>query len=344
MKRVVASLLLAPARWLMSVRRGREIPFNVEYRVASLSPTWRLRLRWLVPALRAAGLISLVCAAAGPGDFQGTQVVDSQGIAVELVVDRSGSMLADDYQLEGGRVSRLEAVRAAAERFILGDSTSPGRSADSIGLVTFVARPEVACPLTIDHEAVVAELERTSAAIDYREDGTAIGDAWALAVAQLHSLEQSLAKEAGDRGPTKVAILLTDGQNNAGRLTPERAAGLAGRYGVRTYFVGLEARQVVGEAARQRVIAERERLRPLVAAGGGRLYTVADMRALANVYAEIDALERSKVGEQILATRRHWAVSPFEIGPFAFPPLAVVALMALALESVFAWTLFMEVP
>jgi Ca-activated chloride channel family protein len=336
---VIPRLLLAPFRWLFMSRSGSELPLNVEYRSVSLSSTWRLRLRWLLPVFRAAGLLALVCAAAGIYDVQGSKIVDSQGIAIELVVDRSGSMLADDYRLAGRRVARLEAVRAAAGQFILG---SPDRDSDSIGLVTFAAQPEVACALTLDHEAVVAELERTAAAVDYREDGTAIGDAWALAIAQLRSLEHSLAKGSVNRSLTKVVVLLTDGQQNAGRLTPDQAATLAKRCGIRTYLIGLEQGQLIGEAARERVAAERERLRPLVEAGGGQFYTVADMGELRKVYAAIDALERSTVGEQRLIARRHWAVSPFEIGPFGLPPLALVAVLALALESVFAWTLFLE--
>jgi Ca-activated chloride channel family protein len=335
---------IAPARWLIASRRRADVPVNVAYRAASLSLTWRLALRWLVPAFRVLGLIALALAAAGPFDWQSSQWVDTEGIAIELVVDRSGSMLADDYTLDGRRISRLEAVREAAGQLIVGDSESRARSADSIGLVTFAAEPEVACPLTIDQEAVVAQLERTGAAADYREDGTAIGDAWALSVAELRALEQSLQRDDAERTLTKVAVLLTDGQHNAGRLAPGQAAELARRFGVRTYVIGLEPRDLGSEAARQRVSAERERLRSLSAATGGQLYTVSDMRSLRNVYAEIDALERTKIAQQRLITRRHWAVDYFEIGPFAVPPLALIALALLALESILAWTLFLEVP
>ncbi|HEV3021264.1 MAG TPA: VWA domain-containing protein, partial [Pirellulales bacterium] len=324
--------LIAPARWLFASRCRADLPVNVAYRAASLSLTWRLGLRWLVPAFRVLGLIALVLAATGPSDWQSAQWVDSQGIAIELVVDRSGSMLADDYTLDGRRVSRLDAVRAAAGRFIVGDTEPRSRSADSIGLVTFAAEPEVACPLTIDQEAVVAQLERTGAAADYREDGTAIGDAWALAVAELRALEQSLQSADAQRTLTKVAVLLTDGEHNAGRLTPGQAAELARRFGVRTYVIGLEPRDLGSETARQRVAAERDHLRSLSAATGGQLYTVSDMRSLRNVYAEIDALERTKIAQQRLITRRHWAVDYFEIGPFAVPPLALIALALLALE------------
>jgi Ca-activated chloride channel family protein len=251
-------------------------------------------------------------------------------------------MLADDFTLDGRRVTRLEAVCEAAGQFIVGDSESRARGADSIGLVTFAAEPEVACPLTIDHEAVVARLEQTRAAKDYREDGTAIGDAWALAVAELRSLEQSLPRKNGDQRLTKVAVLLTDGQNNAGRLTPAQAAALAQHYGARTYLIGLEP-GYLAEAARQRVTKETERLASLCAATGGRLYTVSDMRSLRKVYAEIDSLERSQIARQRLTVERHWAVDGFELGPFGVPPLALIALALFSLETVLAWTLFLVV-
>jgi Ca-activated chloride channel family protein len=334
---------IAPAHWLLTRHHNAEVRVNVEYRRTSLAPTWRVRLRWLVPTFWGLGLATLLFAAMAPSDWKASNWVDSEGVAIELVVDRSGSMLADDFTLERRRVTRLKAVCEAAGQFIVGDSKSRAQGGDSIGLVTFAAEPEVACPLTIDHEAVVARLEQTQAAKDYREDGTAIGDAWALAVAELRSLEQSLSGKDRDQGLTKVAVLLTDGQNNAGRLTPAQAAALAKHFGVRTYLVGLEPRDLA-EAARPRVAKETERLASFCAATGGRLYTVSDMRCLRKVYAEIDSLERSKTGRQRVTALRHWAVDGFELGPFGVPPLALIALALLSLETVLAWTLFLVVP
>jgi Ca-activated chloride channel homolog len=336
---------IAPAHWLMARQRNADVRVNVAYRRTSLAPTWRLTLRWLVPTFRGLGLTALLLAATAPSDWRASSWVNSEGVAIELVVDRSGSMLADDFTLDGRRATRLEAVCEAAGRFIAGEGESSSRGGgNSIGLVTFAAEPEVACPLTIDHEAVVARLERTQAAKDYREDGTAIGDAWALAVAELRSLEQSLYGKNGDQRLTKVAVLLTDGQHNAGRLTPPQAAELAKHFGVRTYLIGLDPTDLAGEAARQRVAKESERLASFCAATGGRLYTVSDMRSLRRVYAEIDSLERSMTARQRLTVERHWAVDGFELGPFGVPPLALIALALLSLETVLAWTLFLVVP
>jgi Ca-activated chloride channel family protein len=334
---------IVPAHWLSRRRRNAGLRVNVEYRRAFLASTWRLRLRWLVPAFRVLGLAVLLWAAMAPSDWKGANWVDSEGVAIELVVDRSGSMLADDFTVNGRRVTRLAAVCEAAGKFIVGNGKSSARGADSIGLVTFAAEPEATCPLTIDHEAVVARLEQTEAAKDYREDGTAIGDAWALAVAELRSLEQSLSGKKADQRLTKVAILMTDGQNNAGRLTPEQAAALAKHFSVRTYLIGLEPRDLA-EAARPRVAKESERLASLCASSGGRMYTVSDMRSLRKVYAEIDSLERSKTGRQRVSALRHWAVDRFELGPFGMPPLALIALALLCLETVLTRTLFLMVP
>lgn len=330
-------------RWLGPGHRNADVRVNIAYRQAALAPTWRLTLRWLVPALRVLGLAALVWAAAAPSDWRASGWADAEGAAIELVVDRSGSMLADDFTLAGRRVTRLEAVCEAAGRFIFREGELGAPGADAIGLVTFAAEPEVACPLTIDHEAVAARLEQTRAARDYREDGTAIGDAWALAVAELRSLEQSLRGKNGDHTLTKVVVLLTDGQNNAGRLSPARAAALAQKYGVRTYLIGLEPKDLAGEAARQRVAKESERLASLCAGTGGRMYTVSDTASLQRVYREIESLERSKTGGQRLTVRRHWAVEGFELGPFGVPPLALIALALLSLETVLAKTLFLEV-
>jgi Ca-activated chloride channel family protein len=296
-----------------------------------------------VPAFRYLGLAALLWATTAPSDWQASNWVDSQGVAIELVVDRSGSMLADDFTLDGQRVTRLQAVCEAAGHFIVGDRESQARGADSIGLVTFAAEPEVACPLTIDHEAVVARLEQTQTAKDYREDGTAVGDAWGLAIAELRSLEQSLHGKNPNQRLKKVAVLLTDGQQNAGRLLPAQAAALAKHCGVRTYMVGLEPRDLA-EAARPRVAKESERLASFCAATGGRMYTVSDMRSLRKVYAEIDSLERSKTARERVTVKRHWAVDEFEVGPFRVPPLALIALALLSLETVLAWTLFLVVP
>src|SRR5271165_5296519 len=128
---------MAPAHWLLTRHRDANLRVNVEYRRTSLAPTWRLTLRWLAPAFRWLGLAALLWAATAPCDWKGSNWVDSEGVAIELVVDRSGSMLADDFTLNGRRVTRLAAVCETAGHFIVGDSEPRARGADSIGLVTF---------------------------------------------------------------------------------------------------------------------------------------------------------------------------------------------------------------
>ena len=323
--------------------------------------TWRTRWRWFAPLLRLQAWGLIVLCAAGPFALQTRETIPLQSLAIELVIDRSGSMRADDYQVDGQRVTRLQAVQAAASRFLLAAIPEELLSADLVGLITFAANAEVSCPLTIDHEAVVAELERTGTAVDYREDGTAIGDALALAVAELQSLEDSLAET--DRSDSaaefeqpqkyranvereklsKVAILLTDGQHNAGRLTPAQAARMAEHYAVRIYVIGLENDVAESDAARARLVQEQEQLKELATRTGGSYFTASDHRGLMQMYAAIGQLERLLLLQRYWKTPHHWAVAWFEIGPFVLPPLAVLAFLALVLEVILSNTIFMEI-
>ncbi|MAT15957.1 MAG: hypothetical protein CMJ46_11890 [Planctomyces sp.] len=329
-------------------RRSHAFSANVSWRNAELGMTWRLQLRRLVPLFRMLGFVALIVAIASPFDWKEVASVPAEGIALEIVVDRSGSMLADDYEQNGQRITRLAAVSNVAGRFIVGDEPAEGLGSDSIGLITFAAQAEVASPLTLDHEAVVAELDRTEPAADYREDGTAIGDGWALAIAELQRLEASVRDtqpeniQRESQPLTKVVVLLTDGEQNAGRLDPEKAAALARFYGVRTYVIGLEPRSIQADVARKRIQRERDRLSELASSTGGRFYTVSDLASLEQVYDEIDTLERTPVGEQHLRTRHHWAVSPFTAFDVDWPPILMMVIVFFGAETALRWTLLRE--
>lgn len=341
---VLLLLLLMPAFaiWRFRRRRRDAVPLNISisHQADRLSWTWRRQTAWVVPTLRMLGLSALIIAAARPFDWRASSRVDSQGIAIELVVDRSGSMRADDYELDGQRVSRLEAVVDAAGRFIVGDPMTGSRGQDLIGLITFARQADAVCPLTLDHEQVVARLEQVGAAVDYRQDGTAIGDAVALAVAELQSLDKSLHLRDPAAELTRVIVLLTDGKQNAGELAPAAAARLARHYEIRVYVIGLQPNRPAEAAPGELSNPQQTDLRAVAESTGGKFFEVSDTSSLRAIYASIDALERTELTQRRIATRREWAIEWFQLGPFGLPPIATVALMTLTAEIILRRTVY----
>ncbi|QDU80779.1 von Willebrand factor type A domain protein [Polystyrenella longa] len=331
-------LLIPVVLGVLWFRSKHAASLNITWRVHLLQKTWRLRLRRILPWLRMTSLILIVIAAAGPFHWRDFGSIPVEGVAIELVVDRSGSMLEDDYYHDGERVTRLEAVSTAAAQFVFGDSENGVGRSDSIGLVTFAALAEIACPLTLDHEAVVAELERTEPAADYREDGTAIGDSWTLAISELRRID-----EISPYPVSKTIILLTDGQQNSGRLSPERAAAFARHFGIKTYVIGLEPQSIQAEVARKRIEEERNRLEDLARSTGGQFFHVTQLSSLEEAYRDIYEQERTLVGERVIRIKSHFAVSNFSVGQFDIPPLILLLLIFLFMEISLRWTLLREI-
>lgn len=338
---LLLSLVPALAIWQLYRRRREAVPINCSHVAHSLSWTWRRSTVWVTPTLRFFGISALIIAAARPFDWRDSEWVDAEGIAIEMVIDRSGSMRADDYLLDGRRVSRLHAVVEAAAHFVVGNPTVGSRHQDLIGLITFAREAETACPLTLDHEQVVARLEQIEAAVDYREDGTAIGDGLGLAVAELQSLDESLRRRDPNAEVTRVVVLLTDGEQNAGESTPEAAARLARHYGIRTYIIGLQPTALTtGVPSPTASHSPDSRLQRLAESTGGKFFSVSETESLGQIYASIDALERTTLAQQRLATRRQWAIDWFRLGPFGLPPVAFIAFLALVTETILQRTVY----
>lgn len=321
---------------------GDAVDLNVEHRIVQLRWTWRRATIMVPPILRWTGVALLVLAAARPYDWRAVGMADVEGVAIQLVIDRSGSMLSDDYFIGSQRVSRLQAAVTAASDFIIGGEEVGSRANDMIGLVAFARFVDRACPLTLDHEQIVARLEQLRVAQDYRDDGTAIGDAVSFAVAELQSLQSSLPSDASDQDLARVVVLLTDGQENAGEIGLATAMELAALYGVRVYVIGLEPEFASAAATSERLQAERSQLGQWASATGGKLYAAGDSQTLAGVYQEINDLERRGVGQQPLRVRRHWAVAWFEIGRWQIPPLILLALLCLLIEGVLRRTVYLQ--
>ncbi len=284
----LALLALVPLVFVWH-RRGA---YQAAVRYPSLGPLrglplgGRQRWRWVLPVVRGLTLVLLSLALARPqiGKAEGRYV--GTGIDIVLSVDISGSMRSEDFRLEGRRVSRLDVVKSVVTDFV---TERPG---DRIGLVLFSARPYTQCPLTLDHGWLLQNLER--ARIGMIEDGTAIGSALATAVGRL---ERAAAKSA-------VVILLTDGQNNAGKISPLTAAEAARALSVKVHTIGAGTKGMAPYPARDafgnlvyrpvQVDIDERTLRQIADTTGGRYFRATDTASLKDIYRAIDRLERTE--------------------------------------------------
>lgn len=343
----VVLLALLRARRL---RRRSAVRFSAASPLAAAGTTWATRVRWVVPALRAAALVLLVVAIARPRTIDERARIPTEGIAIELVIDRSGSMLAQDFALEGRRVDRLAAVRAVVEEFVLGGDDLPGRPNDVVGLVTFATWADATCPPTLDHEHLVAAVRATEVSPSDEDRHTALGDAIALGLERLRSLEERAVEEGGSTIRGKVMIVLTDGESNAGDIDPLTAAEMARAFDVRIYTIGAgsDAAAVPVPATdpftgRTRLVAQRvsideETLRAIAERTGGSYQRATDTDSLADIYARIDALERTEIADEGFVAWRELAVAPTRLGGTSIPPILALVIALLALETLLATT------
>lgn len=340
--------------WRMFQRPAAAITFSDTAPLADMNRTLKARLRWLPGALRLLGVATLIIALAGPREGRAQTRIDSEGIAIQLLVDRSGSMRATDFTLQGQPVDRLTAIKNVASRFVLGDDELDGRPADLVGLVTFARYADNASPLTLDHPYLVDQLVRTSIVNDRSEDGTAIGDAIGLGVERLRALDASQNGKS-DSVKSKILILLTDGENNAGDLDPLQAAELAKAMGVKVYTIGVGTRGLAtvpvadpftGMTINRRVPVniDEDTLTAIADATGGQYFRATDTDSLEAIYAEIDQLEKTRIEEQTFVDYRQLAIQPLHAGFFSVPPLLLIGFGLIVAELVLAHTWLRRVP
>lgn len=259
---------LVPAALLLA-RRGRSAaPLASAALAEPLPPTWRTRLVRLPRALEAAALLLFVVALARPAQ-PATIPERREGLDLLLCLDRSSSMRADD--LSAGR-ARLALAKEAAAKFVA------GRPDDRIGLITFARWPDLACPPTLDHRALLGILAAVEPLPDdHPEDATGIGTAVARA-----------AETLATAGSSRVVVLLTDGAENVaradapGEIAPAHAAQLCERLGVRVHAIAAGADE--GSSDRRQVAALARRT-------GGTLFTARDAAGLARAWQQIATLE-----------------------------------------------------
>ena len=240
------------------------------------------RLAWLLPILACA---LMIVGLARPQLGDGHTEVSTNGIDIVLGLDVSGSMQALDFKVGDQRVNRIEVVKSVVSKFI------NERPNDRIGLIAFAGAPYLVSPLTLDHDWLQQNLERIQ--IGGVDDGTAIGSAIAAGVNRLR----------GKSAKSKVMILLTDGVNNTGKISPIAAAEAAKALGVKIYTVGVGAR---GEApmpvkddfgntqlVMAKVDVDEKTLQAIAAKTGGAFYRATDTGSLQNIYGQINRLETS---------------------------------------------------
>jgi len=332
--------------WIIVSRLGRLAPrggLSSTAGLASLPRTFRQRLVWLPGAACWIGLMLLCTALARPQLGIGRVETSAEAVAIQLVVDRSGSM--NQYmEVDGALESRIVAVKSVLGDFLLGDGDElTGRSSDLVGLITFARFAETACPLVRDPETLTQLVQTVQTAQARYEDGTAIGDGLALAAARLKRAEDELKnrQRSGVDGEltikSKVIVLLTDGDNNAGEADPIEAAKLAAEWGIKVYTIGIGAgadsfqilRGVFGER-RVRVPSnvDESTLQSIAELTGGTYHRAQDGEALRRVYAEIDKLEKSSVNS---VEYTDWQEQ------FTYPAFAGGALMAIGLLLGTTW-------
>lgn len=298
----------------------------------------RARYLWIPTACRVIAVTLLIVALARPqaGSTHTTQV--SEGIAIQLLVDVSSSMGMSMQLPDQKQMTRMEVAKELVERFIAGDGEKlTGRDGDLLGLVTFARYADTRSPLTFGHDALLQLVRTLEIQQRPNEDGTAYGDALAVAAARLQQLDdpevrqrRSLEGEISSR----VIILLTDGENNSGQHLPVEAAGLAAHWGCRVYCISLGdhpaglANSTSSKSIPTAVqLSEAERvLEHISLETGGLFRTAFDYDSLLAVYTEVDLLERARI-----VTRNYTRVSEW----FWFPLAAglLILLPALILEA-----------
>jgi Ca-activated chloride channel family protein len=344
-------LLLPVVAWrLWSRSRDVAVTFSSTHFAHDLRPTWRQRLAWLLAAVALA-----IVAMARPREGREQTLVDSDGIAIEMVVDRSGSMQALDFQIDGQHVDRLTAIKQVAGRFIQGDDNEhkeeglEGRVSDLVGLITFAQFADAITPPTLDHAFVMAQLNHQEIVSRRDEDGTAIGDAISLAIEKLQTLDN----RKQEKVKSKVVILLTDGDNNAGDFDPLQAAELAKQMGVKIYTIGVGTRGPAPVPVRDPftgrqsvrwvdVNIDEDTLQKIAAATGGKYFRATDTESLAAIYHEIDQLEKTTVEARHFVDYRELAIQPAHVGRWNVPPLVLMALGLLSARVLLTNTVFRE--
>jgi Ca-activated chloride channel family protein len=286
---VLLLLLLVP---LLSLLKGKfggtaGVTFSNTEMLATVGRRRRSRAGAFLAALTYLALSLFIIALARPQLGSVVTRVQATGVDIMLAIDVSRSMLAEDFSIGSQRANRIDAVKLVTEKFIR------ERPNDRIGIVAFAGVPYLVSPLTLDHDWLIRNLERLR--IGLVEDGTAIGSAIASAANRLKDKEAK----------SKLIVLLTDGDNNAGKVQPLTAAEAAKALGIKIYTIGAgtdgEApfpfQNQFGRTVYRNVLVrfDEQTLEEIAKITGGRYFRATDTSSLEKIFAEIDTMEKSRI-------------------------------------------------
>ena len=316
-------LVLLFYNWKKNKRPG--IRFSSKIFLREIKPTFKLKLYQNLIFLRMLSLAFIITALARPqSPIKGTKI-RTEGIDIVLAIDVSTSMKAEDFRIGGKRENRLEVVKDVIKNFI------KGRKNDRIGIVAFAGRAYTVCPLTLDYGWILSNLERIK--IGMIEDGTAIGDGIA---SSLNRLKDTKAKG-------KVIILLTDGRNNAGEISPLVAAEASRALNVKIYTIGAGTKGLApypvkdffGNTVYQsiRIDLDENTLKKIASTTHGKYYRATDTKSLREIYKEIDKLEKTPIVEKGYTEYKE-----------LFPIFLIIGLSLLLLEITLDNIVFRRVP
>jgi Ca-activated chloride channel family protein len=282
-------LLLLPALAWLKGKRGQPPAFlysSVQL-VRAVLDVSRSRSGAFLATLRWLALAAFIVALAQPRWTKSQTQLKASGIDIAVAIDLSGSMASEDFEVGGGRLSRIEMAKGVLKKFI------DKRPSDRIGLVAFATDAYIAAPLTLDHDFLLQNLDRLE--LDVIDGShTAIGSGLGTAINRLRSLKSK----------SKIVILMTDGQNNSGKLAPLTAADAAQALGVKVYTIGVGMRgqapmpvqDVFGRKAYQMVPVDidEDTLQKIADMTGGKYYRADNAEHFRQIYTEIDSLEKSE--------------------------------------------------
>ncbi len=318
------------------------LPFSSLSSFKKVPQTTRQRLMPLLFWIQLMAITLFIISAARPQIKDMTQGIPKEGIAVELVVDISSSMDIS-MPFQDTTMSRMEVTKQVVEQFVGGGDELEGRPNDLIGLITFARYADTVCPLTLSHDSLLYFIRSLEIESRPNEDGTAFGDAVALAAARLKTAEErySEEEEGGYTIKSKVIILLTDGNNNCGRHLPMEGAALAEHWGIRLHTIAItdppemktvQTPQGPVQIEEEPLVQERI-LQKMAETTGGVYRRATDEASLRDVYSEINAMETS----EIESDRYHTYTDIFQ-------PFTCAGLLLLIGNAVLATTWLRRIP
>ena len=284
------------AYWRGKMGPAAALTFSSTAALRSLGKTSAARAGQFLRALLLLSLASFAVAMARPQLGKTLTQVEASGIDIMVVLDVSGSMLTKDFTIGGDSATRIDAIREVTRKFI------EGRPNDRIGIIAFAGRPYVVSPMTLDHDWLLKNLERIK--IGLVEDGTAIGSGIAAAANRLND----------KRSKSRVIVLLTDGENNTGKIPPNTAAEAVKALKIHFYAIGAGINGIAPTPVfnpqngkpltdmfgnvvyqNQRVHFNEAGLKEVAKIADGQFYRATDTKSLEQIFGDIDKLEKTTV-------------------------------------------------